>query len=234
MNSLMCNQNWLLCESLPTFMTCRGFLSSMNFLVCKEIWFFGESLPTFIVYVGSLLCMTLLMLMELWLESERIPTTMAFREFLIWPFWCIINFDLWPKAFPCSVHPQGISPVRKFQGTLRREFWVKIFPQWLPSEGFSTRMDSLMCNQDLFVSEGLLALKTNITSLSSMSILVCKEIWSFGEEFPTLCAYIGFSSCVSFPMFMELWSGSERFHTVTTVIRFLPTMSSLMCNQVCL
>lgn len=41
---------------------------------------------------------------------------------------------------------------------------------------FSLSMNSLICNQYLLGSEGLSTFRTNIISLSSMGLLMCKEI----------------------------------------------------------
>lgn len=67
-----------------------------------------------------------------------------------------------------------------------------------------------------------------------MSLLVCKEIGSFGEDLHTFCACTGFFSCVGFPMLMHLGFGMKGFPTVTALKRLLSTIYSLTCNQVCL
>ena len=96
---------------------------------------------------------------------------------------------------------------------------------------FFTSMNSLMCHQDWLVSEGPSTFSINISSSSSPSLLVYKEVWSFGEDLPTSCVGMGF-----FPVWVFLcsciWFGRERCPIVTAFIWLLSAMYFLMCNQV--
>lgn len=104
---------------------------------------------------------------------------------------------------------------------------------WLPTEGFSTSLlpcvRSLMINE--VISHSFLTFCTFKGVPSSMGSLVYSEGGFHTERFITFIAFIVSLLCE----FSDGWLGlivTERFHTFITLLGLLPSVYSLMFNEV--